>query len=179
MKSDLEFTIPVEETTVTVANGIVTVKGKLWEVSKKLFHPNVSITVKDGEVVLTSKNATRSEKKIILTYVAHITNLIKGVTEGFVYELKICSGHFPMSVAVKGNELEVKNFLGESYPRKLTLSGKNKVEINGEIITVEGCDKELAGQEAARIESVTRITNRDRRIFQDGIYITKKAGKEI
>ena len=55
----------------------------------------------------------------------------------------------------------------------------NGTVIKGDIIIVEGIDKELAGQTAARIEQSTRITNKDRRVFQDGCYITDKAGIPI
>ena len=110
---------------------------------------------------------------------AHIKNMIKGVSEGFVYTLKICSSHFPMSVSVSGNKLEVKNYLGEKVPRVLNLVENVKVTINGEEVVVESSDKELAGQTAANIELLTRRSGFDRRVFQDGIYITEKAGKIV
>jgi len=47
--------------------------------------------------------------------------MIRGVTEGYTYKLKICSGHFPMNVSLKGDVLEIKNFIGESVPRKLKI----------------------------------------------------------
>ena len=54
-----------------------------------------------------------------------------------------------------------------------------KISVNGEEILVESNNKELAGQTAANIELLTRRTGFDRRVFQDGIYITEKAGKII
>ena len=53
------------------------------------------------------------------------------------------------------------------------------VKVEGSEIIIESTNKELAGQAAADIEQLTRITNKDRRIFQDGIYITEKDGKKI
>jgi large subunit ribosomal protein L6 len=105
--------------------------------------------------------------------------MIKGATEGHVYKLKVCSGHFPMNVAVAGKDFVVKNFLGEKKPRQVAIKEGVDVKVEGEIVTVESCDKELAGQTAADIETLTRITNRDLRIFQDGIYITEKDGKPV
>lgn len=82
-----------------------------------------------------------------------------------------------MNVALKGDELSIKNFLGEKVPRVMKIQPDVKVKIDGEKIVVEGIDIEKCGQCAANIEKTTRITNRDRRIFQDGIWITSKPGK--
>ena len=54
-----------------------------------------------------------------------------------------------------------------------------EVVIDKAEITVSSVDKELAGQAAANFEIVTKIRGRDKRVFQDGIYIINKAGKEI
>ena len=101
--------------------------------------------------------------------------MLDGLSEGFKYKLKICSGHFPMSVNVEGSKLKIKNFLGEKIPREATLLKGVKVEVKGNEISLEGSDIEKLGQTASNIEQSTRITNRDRRVFQDGIYIVEKA----
>jgi large subunit ribosomal protein L6 len=75
--------------------------------------------------------------------------------------------------------LLIKNFLGESVPRKMAIKPNVEVKIEGEEIIVSSPDKEAAGQVAGDIEQLTRIKKRDIRIFQDGCYITHKAGKEI
>ncbi|MFT4312022.1 MAG: 50S ribosomal protein L6 [Candidatus Woesearchaeota archaeon] len=168
-----------KDVTVTVDNFKVTAKGPAGEVSKVLMHPNLTVRTEDGFVIVTSNQVGRREKMHIKTFAAHIRNLVKGASESFVYKLKICSGHFPMSASVKGDVFELKNFLGETVPRKLTLKPGAKVTLDGEFINVESVNKELAGQIAAELEKLTRITNRDRRIFQDGIFIVEKAGKEV
>lgn len=84
-----------------------------------------------------------------------------------------------MTVAVSKNELVVKNFLGEKVPRIIKLKENVTVKIEGEHIKIESPDKELAGQCAADIEKLTRRPGFDTRIFQDGIYIINKAGKDI
>ena len=80
-----------------------------------------------------------------------------------------------MNVAVNNGVLTIKNFLGESVPRTLKIKDGSDVKVDGQIITVNSTDIEKAGQTAASIEQLTRITNRDRRIFQDGIFIIEKS----
>ncbi len=172
-----EIEIP-EKTNLDIGKDIV-IKGEKGEIKRRLVSPKVTIEKKDNKVVLSAKNATKREKITIGTFKSHIKNMIKGANEGHSYRLKICSGHFPMTVAVSGNELTVKNFLGESIPRVLKLKEGVDVKVDGENVVVESINKELAGQTAADIEQLTRITNRDKRIFQDGIWIIEKDGKQV
>lgn len=160
-------------------NKVFTAKGKAGEVSKKLYYPGVSIVIADGVVEVSATQVTQVKKMQMNTIIAHIKNILNGVNDGYTYKLKICSGHFPMTVTVSGDKLEVKNYLGEKVPRLLRLKKGAKVAVDGNFITVDGVDKELSGQIAADIEQLTRITNRDRRIFQDGIFIVEKPGKEL
>ena len=177
---ELRLEVPVlEGTTVSYEGTVFKAQGTKGTVEKVLRHPNISITVEGSNVVLLAKNATKREKMNMNTFRAHMNNIMTGANEGYTYELRICSGHFPMSAAVKGTTFELKNFLGEAFPRTLKLKEGAKVTVNGEIITVEALSKELAGQVSADLEKVTKITNRDRRIFQDGIYITKKGNKVL
>lgn len=180
MKEDIKREVVLKEgVTATVSNNSLTVKGAKGEVTRNFAYPKVTIKVDAGKVTLSTVKGTKREKKIIATFESHIKNLVQGVQEPHTYKLKICSGHFPMNVAVSGKELVVKNFLGEAVPRKVSLPEGADVKVNGDEIVVSSVDKEIAGQAAARIEKLCRITDRDLRIFQDGIYIIEKAGKTI
>ena len=64
--------------------------------------------------------------------------------------------------------------MGERNPRKARIVGQTKVDIKKDEIIVTGIDKEDVGQTSANIELATKVTGYDRRIFQDGCYITQK-----
>jgi len=179
MKIDLQekLNIPTK-VEVSITDGLVTVKGEKGTVQRTLYAPNVGIEVKDGAVLFSAKKATKREKRLLYTFKAHLNNLLKGVNDPHVYKLKICSGHFPMNITYTNNQLSIKNFLGEKVPRTYTVPQGVTLKIDGQIIRVESVNKELAGQVAGALEQLTRITNRDRRIFQDGLYLIEKAGKE-
>lgn len=168
-----------EGVTATVDEGICIVKGKQGECKKNMKNPKVEIKVEGNKIIFTAKKGCKTEKARIGSFAAHLRNMIKGVEEKHIYKLKICSGHFPMNVAIKGKEFIVKNFLGEKVPRIIKLKEGVNVKIDDTLISIESVDKELAGQTAGDIEQLTRITNRDLRIFQDGIYITDKSGKKM
>jgi large subunit ribosomal protein L6 len=177
MKEDLRKEIELDSgVTAQVEGSTVKVKGPKGEVTRTFLHPKVRVSVEGNKIVLFSPKATKREKTMVGSFYSHIKNMVQGVKEPYVYKLKICSGHFPMSVSVSGSEVVIKNFLGEAVPRKVEISSGADVKINGEEIIVKSCDVEVAGQTAARIESACRIVNRDRRIFQDGCYIFEKAG---
>lgn len=157
----------------------IIVEGPQGKVEKVLRHPMIDIIIESNLIKIKPKKQSRREKKILGTFKSHIKNLIQGVQEKFEYVLKICSGHFPMTVTHDKNKIIIKNFLGERIPRKAEIQENVEVKIEGELITIISTDKEKAGQSAANIEKATRIKGRDNRIFQDGIYIIKKCGKDI
>lgn len=180
MKENIQREVKLKEgITAKIESAVLTIKGPAGEVSRNFLHPKITFAIEGNKIILSSKKATRREKTIIGSFEAHIINMVKGVEELHTYKLKICSGHFPMTVSVSGGELVIKNFLGESVPRKVHLAPGVEVKISGNDITVRGPDKEACGQTAARIENLCRIVKRDCRVFQDGCYIVHKAGKDV
>jgi large subunit ribosomal protein L6 len=180
MNKDLERVIEIPEgVEVSVSGNEFVVKGNGKEIKKNFDIGKVAAQVKDSKITLNAKNATRRESKMIGTIWAHLKNMIKGVAEDFVYELEICSVHFPMNVNQEDDSIVVKSFLGETTKRVAKIASGAKVEIKGNLITVSSHDIEAAGQTAANLEKATRLTGRDRRIFQDGIFITNKCGRAI
>lgn len=180
MKKELFTNIEIPEgVEVNIDGDIVEVKGSEGENKKEFDITNLIFEKKDSQISIGNKKATKREKKRMNTLASHIRNMIKGVQEKFEYQLKICFSHFPITVEIQGNEAIVKNFLGEKIPRKVKILEGVEVKADKEIITVSSVDKELAGQAAANFEKATRVPLKDRRVFQDGIYITNKAGREM
>ncbi|MBW2996893.1 50S ribosomal protein L6 [Candidatus Woesearchaeota archaeon] len=162
---------------VETVNTTVKVKGPKGDLERDFKFQKIDAKVEGNKIMLTVKGATKKEKTQVGTMKAHVKNMVKGVTGGHVYKLKICSGHFPMNVTVSGDTFNVKNFLGEKVPRTIKIKEGATVKVEGTEVSVESIDIEKAGQVAADIEQLTRIKNKDIRIFQDGIYIVEKPGK--
>jgi large subunit ribosomal protein L6 len=164
---------------VEIAGAKVTIKSPEGKNEREFDLGNLSIEKKGNEIIIGNKKSSKKEKRRMNTIAAHIRNMLKGVKEKFEYKLKICFSHFPITVEVKGNEALIKNFLGERTPRKAKIPAGAEVKVEKDVIVVTSPDVEVAGQTAANFENATRIVKRDRRVFQDGIFITSKAGVEI
>lgn len=173
-----EIEIP-EGVNVEIGDNFIIVKGKEGEIKKNFNFGKLNVKIKENKILIGHEKATKREKKIINTFFNHIKNMIQGVQEKFEYQLKICFSHFPMTIEKKENEAIIKNFLGEKVPRKVKLISGSEVEITKDSVVVKAMDKEIAGQTAANFEKATRVPLKDRRVFQDGIFITNKCGREI
>lgn len=180
MKKKLYQTIEIPEgVEVNLDENTLIVKGPEGENTRIFKILSLDFEKKENTLVIGSEKATKMEKKYMNTIVAHIRNMIRGVQKKFEYKLKICFSHFPITIDVKEKEAIIKNFLGEKIPRKVKILEKVGVKIDKDIITITSLDKELVGQTAANFEKATKIKKRDRRIFQDGIFIINKDGKEM
>lgn len=164
---------------VNISDKEISVKSNGNELKKKFDLQNVEVSKEENKVKISTKKGTRRESRMIGTISAHITNMITGVKENFIYKLEICNVHFPMNVKVEGNKVIIKSFLGETVDRIAEILPNVKVEVKGKDVEVSSYDKEAAGQTAANIEYATKLRNKDRRVFQDGIFITSKGGREL
>ncbi len=163
---------------VKVADRGLMVKGPLGELRKDFNDPrffDVIMKVEDDHFVVSCSNKSRKINAMVGTIEAHAKNMMKGVTEGYTYELRIIFKHFPINVSAKNNMVEIKNFLGEKSIRTAQIIGRTDVKIDKESVIVKGINKEEVGQTAANIELACKLRNRDRRIFQDGIFIFNKS----
>lgn len=180
MKKKLQQIIEIPEGVEVGLEGTeISVKGSEGENKREFDVLNLDFEKKENSLVIGCEKATKIEKKLMNTIAAHVKNMIRGVQKKFEYKLKVCSSHFPMSIDIQEKEAVIKNFLGEKVPRKVKILQGVEVKVDKEIITINSLNKELAGQTAANFEKATKIRKKDRRIFQDGIFIISKDGREM
>jgi large subunit ribosomal protein L6 len=180
MKKELFQKIQIPEgVEVKLEDGVISVKGPEGENKRKFNFGKLNCEIKEGNIIIGNKKSTKVEKKNMNTIVAHIKNMIRGAQKKFEYKLKICHSHFPFTVKQEGTKILIKNFLGEKVERVTNIPEDVEMEIKKDIITIKSKNKELAGQASANLERVTVIKGRDKRVFQDGIYIIEKDGKQI
>ena len=176
--------VPVpSDVEVSIEGMKVTVKGPKGEISRDFSHArNVIIKLEEGDegkkVVVEAFFANRRLKALVGTIAAHIANMITGVTKGYRYKLKIVFSHFPITVKVQGDKVLIENFLGEKAPRVAKIMPGVTVKVQKDDVIVEGIDIEAVGQTAANIELATKVQDKDRRVFIDGIYIYEKGVAE-
>ncbi len=173
MKS-LERKIELGDVKAEVDGNKIKLTGPKGAVEKKIMEKSIKIEKRGNDIVISAFKPNRNSKRTMETAKAHIKNMINGVKNGYEYRLKICSTHFPINVSVSGKEVVIKNFLGEKSPRICKIGNDVNAKLEKDVIILTGIDKEKVGQAAADLEQTTRISNRDRRIFMDGIYITSK-----
>jgi large subunit ribosomal protein L6 len=167
------FEIP-ENVDGVVDGRVVTIKGEKGELTRDFSHVPIMININGKLVTIKANWPRKKEAALVGTISSHIKNMIKGVTTGFTYKLKIVFSHFPITVKVVGKYLTISNFTGERSPRRAKIMGETKVIVKGEDIIVQGINLEDISQTAANIQNSTKIKNKDPRVFLDGIYVYEK-----
>ena len=168
-------TIPEGVTADYSEDGVVTITGPKGSLNRQFNSTSVAIHQEGGALIVRADMPRRKTKALAGTWNAHLNNMVKGVTEGFTYNLKAFYSHFPMTLEVKGREFVVNNYFGERVPRRADILSGVDVKVNNKVeVVVTGIDKENVGQTAANIERCVVVKNRDRRVFQDGIYLLSK-----
>jgi large subunit ribosomal protein L6 len=156
---------------ITVTGKTVAVKGAKGTLTRDFSHATVELEGNGKEVRIWAKWPRKKESALVGTLESHIKNMIKGVTIGYTYKLKIVFSHFPISVKVQDRSVLIENFTGERRPRRVKIIGSVKVKIDNEDVVVEGIDLEQVSQTAANIEQSTKVRGKDPRVFLDGIYV--------
>jgi len=172
-----EIEIP-EGVNAAIENDVITMIKDGNEI-KRVLVSLVEVKVEGNKIIISAERNRKIEKKLFGTFKAHINNMIKGLTEGFEYKLRVSNVHFPMNVSYDagGKIFTIKNFLGEKKDRLINGIDGVDIKIDGEDVTVTGFDIEKAGQVATNIEKGAKVHGKDRRIFQDGIHMIAKPGR--
>jgi large subunit ribosomal protein L6 len=163
-----------EGVTVNLEGKTVEVRGEKGSLVRDFSHAPVSIQLSEREIIVSASWPKRKVSALVGTVCSHIGNMIKGVTEGFTYRLKIVYSHFPITVKVEGNRVAIGNFIGERNPRIAKIAGAARVTVKGDDVIVQGISIEDVSQTAANIEQATTVKKRDPRKFLDGIYVYQK-----
>lgn len=175
-KIEEEIEIP-KGVTFTLEGKNASAKGKLGVVSKDFSHAkSIEMELKDNKITIRAYFPRKTTMALVNTIKFTLRNMFEGVLKGYTYKMKIIFVHFPITVEpVKNSDkILIKNFQGERAPRVTFTIGNVKVNATKEEVIVTGTDKENVGQTCANIQKKCRIRKKDKRIFQDGIYIYEK-----
>ena len=168
----VENTVEIPENVQLALEGRkITVQGPKGKIVKDFTHTKLNI-VKDGNILkLSIENPRRAEAALVGTISAHVKNMIKGVSQGWIYKMKIVFVHFPTSVKVVDKKVHIENFIGERKARVAEILGDTKVTIRQDDVIIEGIDIDEVSQTAANIQNRAKVHNKDLRKFLDGIYV--------
>lgn len=169
-----KFKVDTSKGEVSIDKNMIRIKGKEGQLETEIRYPFLTVKQEGGTMLIEAEKDIAYQKAIAGTLAAEVRNMIRGVNEKYTAELELSYMHFPATVKVSGDKLLVENFVGERKAREITLPKGVEVKVSGTKIKVSGINKYLVGQVAGTIESKIQIKNKDRRVFKDGIFITKK-----
>lgn len=165
--------------TVTVnAENIITVKGAKGEL-KQTMDRDIKAEIKDGHVDIVRPTDQIRHRALHGLYRSLVANMVKGVTEGYQRKLELIGVGFKASN--QGNMLDLA--LGYSHnilfeiPKELKVATAQEKGENPKI-TLEGVDKQLIGQVAAKIRGLRKPEPyKGKGVRYQGEVVRKKAGK--
>jgi len=166
---------------VTISLGkdnVVTVKGPKGEL-KQAIDRDITVEVKDGKITFARPTDQIRHRALHGLYRSLISNLVKGVTDGYVRKLELIGVGF--KAASQGNVLDLS--LGYSHniifeiPKEIKVATAQEKGQNP-IITLEGIDKQLIGQVAAKLRGLRKPEPyKGKGVRYLGEVVRKKAGK--
>jgi len=113
------------------------------------------------------------------TLKSHINNMIVGVTEGFMYKMRLVYAHFPINTVIPkdGSSVQIKNFLGGKHIKNIDMikgvTVRNNADVKDELI-FEGFDNAAVSLCCARVNQSVNVGDKDERKFLDGIFVSEK-----
>jgi len=136
---------------VKIEGAMVRVKGSKGELERE-FSPSMTIESQDGQLVVTRPDDNRTNRALHGLTRALISNMVTGVSEGFVKQLNIVGVGY--KVDLKGKDLVMQ--LGFSHPVNYPAPQGIEFEVDAKanIIKVKGIDKQQVGQVSAEIRKI-------------------------
>jgi len=149
----LPIEIPAGVTVNVSKENLVTVKGKLGELSQQV-DPEIEVAIEENQVVVKRPTDQKRHRALHGLYRSLLNNMVFGVHQG--YEIKLELVGVGYRAESQGQLLDL--VLGHSHHTYLSLPDEVKVEAvtdkrNNPIVTLKSCDKQLVGQVAAKIRS--------------------------
>ncbi len=166
-----------EGVSVDIKDGIITVKGKLGELTQE--YSDIDIKIEDGEVILERSSEKKDIKSKHGLYRSLIYNMIEGVSKGWTKELELVGVGYRASN--QGQKLDIA--VGFSHNIVLNLPPEVNVETLSEkgknpLVKLKSFDKQLVGQVAAKIRSFRKPEPyKGKGIKFVGEQLRRKAGK--
>ncbi|MEK7063774.1 MAG: 50S ribosomal protein L6 [Patescibacteria group bacterium] len=163
-----------EKTEVSVTDDMLTIKGPLGSLTKKI-HPYVSVAVTPEGVLVTPANQSKLGRSLWGTYASHVKNMIKGVTSKYSRRLELQGIGYKVELQGKSLKFQV----GFSHPVLIAAPAGVDVLVEKNIITVSGIDKEAVGQFAANVRAIKKPEPyKGKGIRYEGEYVRQKEGKK-
>ncbi len=168
--------IPIpDKAKIEISQSTVTVTGPKGTLSREI-HPDMTAAVEENQLVVTRPSDAKRHRALHGLTRALLNNMVVGVTEGYKRELEVIGVGY--RVEMRGKNLVL--YLGYSHP--VVFSAPEGIEVSAlpkeNKIVVEGIDKQLVGQCAAKIRSFRKPEPyKGKGIRYVGEYVRAKAGK--
>jgi large subunit ribosomal protein L6 len=164
--------------TVTTGKDKVSVKGPKGELHQAI-DPDFTMKQDNSEITVVRPTDQKRHKALHGLYRALIANMIEGVSKGYKHQLELVGVGY--KAVAQANVLELS--LGYSHNIFLAVPSEIKVQAIQEkgqnpTIILEGIDKQLIGQVAAKLKSLRKTEPyKGKGVRFTGEYVRRKAGK--
>lgn len=161
-------------TTVSVAEHVLTVKGPLGTVTKKV-NPLVTLNITAEGVLVEATNTSKLARSLKGTFASHVRNMMTGVTKKYAKKLELQGIGY--RVELQGKTLKL--LVGFSHPVIVKIPEGLDVLVEKNIVTISGIDKEAVGQFAANVRAVKKPEPyKGKGLRYEGEYVRQKQGKK-
>lgn len=165
-----------EDLTVQIKNNVVTIEGTKGTLTKNFENFDVELKKTKKKISVKAYYINKKKKANALAVVGYLKNMIKGVTEGYVYKSKIIYSHFPITVEPDNNKkiVTIKNLYGGRKSIVVPIVGaETSVKVDKDDVIIEGIDKEAVGQTTANMQEACKLRGKrkkDPETFMDGVW---------